>query len=179
MLGPNPKCEGFGFNENALLVQQAKNVPGGMPRRQQHRLGAELFPCLAANTDGSPLFHEHLGHTRPEAHFSPMLADGLAHLLDDFGKLVGTNMRMSVHQNIRARPKGYEQIHHALNVPTLLRTGVEFSVRIGSRPAFSKAVVAIRVDFMVDGDGLEVSAAALDILAALDDDRLDPQLNKL
>jgi hypothetical protein len=79
-------------------------------------------------------------------------ADGLAHQFDDFRKFIRANVRMGIHQNIGARPKGHQQIHDTLHIAALFGTGIEFSIRIRSGPTFTKTVITIRIYTVVDGD---------------------------
>src|SRR5690606_38097949 len=72
-----------------------------------------------------------------------------------------------------------EHLDHVAHVAALVRSGVELAVGVRAGPALAEAVVAVRIDAAVLRQALEIAAACLHRLAAIEDDRRDPGARQL
>ena len=58
-----------------------------------------------------------------------------------------------------------EDVQYLVNVATFLRTGVEFTVRVGSCPTLAETVVAFGIDLLRTRDLSQITFAVMDILS--------------
>ena len=73
----------------------------------------KFVPLILIYLNGMNLFffNPNIGEFRIEMYFPPSLNDCVAHGIDDFGKLVGSNMRMGVDQDIGICTKENQPLH--------------------------------------------------------------------
>ena len=87
-------------------------------------------------------------HTGFKMHFATTIEDGVAHILDDTWKLVRADVRMGIYQDGGACPVLAEDIQNLIDIATLLASGVELAVRIGTGTSFAKAIIAFGVNLV-------------------------------
>src|SRR4051812_17286279 len=92
------------------------------------------------------LHHFKIRNLRIEMHFTAMLDDRLADVLDDSRQLVGTNVRVRLIADALIGTVLNENIEHLFNIAPLAAAGIKLSIAIGARTAFSKTIIAFGVD---------------------------------
>ena len=108
-------------------------------------------------------------HLGLKMYLATTLQNGVAHVLNDTWQLVRTDVWMGISQNIGRCTMLTEHIENLLNRTTLLATGVELAIRIGTCPTLAKAIVALRVYLLRLGNLRQVFLALMHILTTFQD----------
>ena len=114
-------------------------------------------------------------HLGLKMYLATTLQNGVAHVLNDTWQLVRTDVWMGISQNIDRCTMLTEHIENLLNRTTLLATGVELAIRIGTCPTLAKAIVALRVYLLRLGNLRQVFLALMNILSTFQDNGTQTQ----
>ena len=79
-------------------------------------------------------------------HLATIFQDGVAHILDDTWQTVCSYVGMGIHQYVRTGTMLHKDVQDSVAIATLLASGVQLAVAIGTGSAFAKGVVALRVN---------------------------------
>ncbi len=141
-----------------------------MARGQHHRSGEDLIALCRTHAVYATVGDQEVVHACAESHFAARRFNGLAHSGDDLGELVGADVRMGVHEDVRRGTERGEGLQHRRHIAALVAAGIELTVAVGARAAFTEAVIAVGVHHVIAVDGGEVAAPCADVLAALQND---------
>ncbi len=108
MFNTHTQGKGFRFQPDVPAVQHLINIPGRMPRSQDHPGGMDRFSVFELHTLYTILFHQQIGYLRLETHFSSRSDDLLAHGDNDLRQLIGSYVRTGIHHNIRIGAEVHE-----------------------------------------------------------------------
>ena len=107
-----------------------------------------------------------------------MAEDGFAHVLDDAGQFICTNVGMGIGEDAGAGAMLTEDAENLLSVAALLAAGVEFAVGVCACAALAKGVVALGVDALFGSDAGQVLLAVAHVLATLHHDGAQAQFDE-
>ncbi len=105
--------------------------------------------------------------------FATMLENAFADVLDDGRKTVAADVGMGVDENLRVSPEIHELMQDLTDVAALGGAGEKLAVRESPCAALTEAIIAVRVDNALAGEGRHIEFAGVDILSALQDDGLE------
>ena len=134
------------------------------------RVGFDTLHLVALNEQGV--------HACLKMHFAAALKNGVAHVLDDAGQLVGADVRMGVHQDGGGSTVLAEDVEYLVHIAALLAAGVELAVGVGSRTTFAEAVVRLRVHGLGAADLCQVFLTLAHVLATLHHHGAQAQLDE-
>ena len=103
-------------------------------------------------------------------HFAATIDDGVAHVLDDAGQLVGSNMWVRIGKDIRVGAVLAEHVQNLVYAATLLAAGVELAVAVGTSATLAEAVVTLAIHLLGFSDVGKVFFAFTHVLSTFQDD---------
>jgi len=101
----------------------------------------------------------------------------VAHGTDDVWEQVGTDVGMGVDEDVLRGSVGDQCTVYFRHRSSLFGPRVEFTVRKGAGPAFSKTIIGIFDHSALTEDGCEIKSTRRNILATFDHDRLHAAFN--
>ena len=102
--------------------------------------------------------------------------DGFAHGLDYGRQAVGADVGMCVDQDVVLCPVPVEDAQYLVDGSAFLAAGIQLAVGVSPGTAFAEAIVRVGVDDAFAVDCRHVAAAAVNILASLENYRFEAQL---
>ena len=151
MLHTDTHCKALCLKFAALALEHFVNVAGRMTGRQNDgfRLVCQCLIIIlfidGSNSDDAVFSPFDIRNPVLEMIFSAMFNDTFADVADKSRKLVGSDMRMRIHDNGRVCSKIHELIEDLAVVATLGRTCKELAVRECACSTLAIAIVGIRV----------------------------------
>ena len=130
MLKANTHGNALGFHLYACRSEIAIHVARTVPRGENDRSAKSFFSprnevdglhahyAVGSHTVSLP--HDEPGHTRLEMHLPATLQDGVTHILYDPRKLVRSDMRMGIGQDIGVGPMLTEDIENLVHTAPFL-----------------------------------------------------------
>ncbi|OQC29872.1 MAG: hypothetical protein BWX70_01430 [Verrucomicrobia bacterium ADurb.Bin070] len=170
--------EGFGFQREFFAIEQLVDVAGGVAGGQDHGAALEGVAALRGHAENAPVADQQAVGARAEEDVAACLADGAAQTRHDGGQAVGPDVRMGFVQNRVRRAVGVEPLQRTAVVAAFLGARVEFAVRKGACSALAETVVGFGVERVLAVDQGDVALAFADLLAAFQDDRLEPAFDQ-
>lgn len=107
-----------------------------------------------------------------------MSEDTFAHVLDDGGQFVGTNMRVRFVEDGVGCSEEMEELHHALHVASFFGTGEEFAIRESTCSAFTETVVRFGIEPFVSVQQRNILFPFTYFLSSFVDDGFDAMLDE-
>ena len=107
------------------------------------------------------------------------LQNGFSHRLDDARQFIRANMRMCLDQNVFIGTMLNQQFKCSSNVPAFVAACVEFAVAVSAGSAFSKAIIGIRIYFVLPVYLHQIPSALAHRLTSLYDYRTKSVANAL
>ena len=111
-------------------------------------------------------------------HLTATSDDRIAHVLYYLRQPVSADVGVCIGKNSSRSPMLTEHVQNLLNVASLLRTGVEFSVGVGTCPTLTKAVVALFVHLLRTSYIGHVFFSFVHILSPFQHDGAEAQFNQ-
>ena len=146
----------LGLDVDCLAVQHAEGIPCCVADCKNHgAVELNFFACfcvLCDNAGALVFFYDQVRDLGLEAHLPAVRDYRVAHGLDYLGKLVGSDVRMGIVEDGLGGSELDERCKDLGVLPSLLASGVELAVGIGSGPALAEAVVGFAVHDVLRGD---------------------------
>lgn len=172
----------LGFDLNVTGNEEAIDVAGGVTGGENDgtaQLEVVVRDKIAAyTTDYAVVLNEEVGHASLKMDFAATAEDGSANVLDDAREAVGADVRMRIGKDSGGCAVLAEDVKDLLHGAAFLGACVELAVGISPCPTLAKRVVAFGVNNMLARNTGEITFALMNILATLDDDRPQPQLDE-
>ena len=124
MLHPYTQGKGLGFDQNLFVVQELKNIAGGVAGGQNSRPAFDDIALLRAHAFELASSEHEIGHAGLEMDFSAGLFDALAQCGDEHRQFIGADMRMGVEENVIFGAVRHQDFHDALDIAALLRASI-------------------------------------------------------
>ena len=175
MLQTHSHSQSFSFDRDTLTEQMAVHITGRMAGGQNDR-SLENPSGVGFDTFHLAFVHNQAVHAGFKMHLTSALQDGVAHILNDAGQLVCSDMRMGIRQNGCTGSMLTEHIQNLVHTAAFLASGVEFAVGIGTGSSFSETVIALGIYLMLARDAGQIQFPVAHILSTLHHDWAIAQL---
>ena len=168
--------KGFRLEADATGLKNPVDIAGRVAGREDDRPSLEQAPISCNHTVDTTVGQDEIHHPAPEVDLPSRLPDALPQGADHVGQEVGADVRMRVDEDAFRSAMGDQGPVDLRHRPALGRPGVEFSIRESAGPALPETVVGVLDNLASPEDRAQVEAAARDILAPLEHDRLQTRL---
>ena len=118
-------------------------------------------------------------HTAAEMHLAAVGDDSLPYRLDDDGQAVGADVGVGIDEHRVIGSVGVEYLQHLVDRATLYTACIELAVGVSACSTLSETIIGVGVDHARAAQLGLVASTRVDVLAALQHNRLQPQLNQL
>src|SRR3546814_876943 len=126
---------------SAFAVEQLEYIPSGMSGCQNHMVGQDLLAGGKLHPHNTTLLLQDISYLAVEMDLTAMVQDGLTHVLDDVGQLVGADMGAGIDQYVFRSTMCYKCGQYLLHIAPLIGAGIELAIGICASTSFTKAVI--------------------------------------